>query len=127
MNRLLQAFFLTAAVLTVSAQTARTPQNETLQAETAADGVKAEKTAGSLSKGEATAEKAAEDDGGTAADSQKSAADLTENVSAEQLLPMLGSDPQTAFEAFGAPVSLTAIPASAGEGFSGSLTAVRIA
>ena len=27
----------------------------------------------------------------------------------------------------GAPVSLTAIPASVGEGFSGSLTAVRIA
>lgn len=105
MRRLLQAFFLTAAVLTVAAQTARTPQNETLQAETAADGVKAEKTAGSSSKGEATAEKAAEDDGGTAAD-------LTENVSAEQLLPLLGSDPQTAFEAFGAPVSLNVLRGS---------------
>ena len=112
MRRLLQAFFLTAAVLTVSAQTARTPQNETLQAETAADGVKAEKTAGSSSKGEATAEKAAEDDGGTATDSQKSAADLTENVSAEQLLPLLGSDSQTAFEAFGAPVSLNILRGS---------------
>ena len=112
MRRLLQAFFLTAAVLTVAAQTARTPQNETLQAETAAAGVKAEKTAGSSLKGEAAAEKAAEDDGGTAADSQKSAADLTENVSAEQLLPLLGSNPQTAFEAFGAPVSLNILRGS---------------
>ena len=114
MRRLLQAFFLTAAVLTVAAQTARTPQNETLQAETAADAVKAEKTA-------AAAEGAAENGadtaavGGTAADSQKTAdlaADLTENVSAEQLLPLLGSDPQTAFEAFGAPVSLNILRGS---------------
>ncbi len=111
MRRLFQALFLTAAVLTVAAQTARTPQNETLQAETAAAGVKAEKTA-------AAAEEAAENGadtaaaGGTAADSQKSAADLTENVSAEQLLPLLGSNPQTAFEAFGAPVSLNILRGS---------------
>ena len=108
MKRLFQALFLTAAVLTVAAQTARTPQNETLQAETAADGVKAEKTAGSSLKGEAAAEKAAEDDGGTAADSQKTA-DLAAEASAERLLPLLGCDPRTAFEAFGAPVSLNVL------------------
>ena len=104
MKRLLQAFFLTAAVLTVAAQTARTPQNGNPQAETAADAVKAEKTAVAA---EGAAENGADTAvvGGTAVDSQKSAADLTENVSAEQLLPLLGSDPQTAFEAFGAPVS----------------------
>ena len=119
MRRLFQALFLTAAVFSAGAQTARPPQNETLQAETAADGVKAEKTA-------AAAEEAAENGadtaaaggtngadtaaaGGTAADSQKTAADLTENVSAEQLLPLLGCDPRTAFEAFGAPVSLNVL------------------
>lgn len=107
MRRLLQAFFLTAAVLTVAAQTARTPQNETLQAETAAAGVKAEKTA-------AAADGAAENGadtaavGGTAADSQKTA-DLAAEASAERLLPLLGCDPRTAFEAFGAPVSLNVL------------------
>ena len=108
MRRLLQAFFLTAAVLTVAAQTARPPQNGNPQAETAADGVKAEKTAaaadGAAENGADTAAA-----GGTAADSQKTAADLTENVSAEQLLPLLGCDPRTAFEAFGAPVSLNVL------------------
>lgn len=108
MRRLFQALFLTAAVFSAGAQTARTPQNETLQAETAADAVKAEKTAGSSLKGEAAAEKAAEDDGGTAADSQKTA-DLAAEASAERLLPLLGCDPRTAFEAFGAPVSLNVL------------------
>ena len=37
---------------------------------------------------------------------------MTENVSAEQLLPLLGSNPQTAFEAFGAPVSLNILRGS---------------
>ena len=107
MKRLLQAFFLTAAVLTVAAQTARPPQNGNPQAETAAAGVKAEKTA-------AAAEEAAENGadtaaaGGTAADSQKSA-DLAAEASAERLLPLLGCDPRTAFEAFGAPVSLNVL------------------
>ena len=107
MRRLLQAFFLTAAVLTVAAQTARPPQNGNPQAETAADAVKAEKTA-------AAAEEAAENGadtaaaGGTAADSQKSA-DLAAEASAERLLPLLGCDPRTAFEAFGAPVSLNVL------------------
>ena len=111
MKRLLQAFFLTAAVLTVAAQTARPPQNGNPQAETAADAVKAEKTAVAA---EGAAENGADTAvvGGTAVDSQKSAADLTENVSAEQLLPLLGSDPQTAFEAFGAPVSLNILRGS---------------
>lgn len=108
MKRLFQALFLTAAVFSAGAQTARTPQNGNPQAETAADGVKAEKTAVSLSKGEAAAEKAAEDVGGTAADSQKSA-DLAAEASAERLLPLLGCDPRTAFEAFGAPVSLNVL------------------
>ena len=107
MRRLLQAFFLTAAVLTVAAQTARPPQNGNPQAETAAAGVKAEKTA-------AAAEEAAENGadtaaaGGTAADSQKTA-DLAAEASAERLLPLLGCDPRTAFEAFGAPVSLNVL------------------
>ena len=110
MRRLLQAFFLTAAVLTVAAQTARPPQNETLQAETAADGVKAEKTAaaadGAAENGADTAAA-----GGTAADSQKTA-DLAAEASAERLLPLLGCDPQTAFEAFGSPVSLNILRGS---------------
>ena len=107
MRRLFQALFLTAAVFSAGAQTARPPQNETLQAETAADGVKAEKTA-------AAADGAAENGadtaavGGTAADSQKTA-DLAAEASAERLLPLLGCDPRTAFEAFGAPVSLNVL------------------
>lgn len=107
MKRLFQALFLTAAVFSAGAQTARTPQNETPQAETAAAGVKAEKTA-------AAAEEAAENGadtaaaGGTAADSQKTA-DLVAEASAERLLPLLGCDPRTAFEAFGAPVSLNVL------------------
>ena len=107
MRRLFQALFLTAAVFSAGAQTARPPQNGNPQAETAADAVKAEKTA-------AAAEEAAENGadtaaaGGTAADSQKSA-DLAAEASAERLLPLLGCDPRTAFEAFGAPVSLNVL------------------
>ena len=69
MRRLLQAFFLTAAVLTVAAQTARTPQNGNPQAETAADAVKAEKTAVAA---EGAAENGADTAvvGGTAVDSR---------------------------------------------------------
>ena len=107
MKRLFQALFLTAAVFSAGAQTARTPQNGNPQAETAAAGVKAEKTA-------AAADVAAENGadtaaaGGTAADSQKTA-DLAAEASAERLLPLLGCDPRTAFEAFGAPVSLNVL------------------
>lgn len=107
MKRLFQALFLTAAVFSAGAQTVRPPQNGNPQAETAADAVKAEKTA-------AAAEEAAENGadtaaaGGTAADSQKTA-DLAAEASAERLLPLLGCDPRTAFEAFGAPVSLNVL------------------
>ena len=101
MKRLFQALFLTAAVFSAGAQTARPPQNGNPQAETAADAVKAEKTA-------AAAEEAAENGADTAADSQKTA-DLAAEASAERLLPLLGCDPRTAFEAFGAPVSLNVL------------------